>query len=113
MFLQGGTTLKCLFQRGVRSFHTCLSGAYESLTISLTEHGILMQTSKSWATCILCLCYLSSLATKNYQYSKTVETVGTISMMGGGVPVVNVIQYRGYASDQAHLLKETPPLPET
>ena len=35
----GGTALKYLIQRGI-FFIYVLSGAYESLTISLTEHGV-------------------------------------------------------------------------
>ena len=36
----GGTSLKCLFQNVVYFFMLAFSGAYELLTISLTERGI-------------------------------------------------------------------------
>ena len=50
VFFHGGTTLKCLFQRGAYIFIHVLSGAYTSITISLTEHGVYNAENKSFKT---------------------------------------------------------------
>ena len=79
----------------------------------LTYHSESMATItlkiKSWATFKLCLCHLSSLNTRNYQYSMMIEMRGTSSMIGG-VQVLNVIQFGEYILEKAHLLKNTAPL---
>ena len=43
VFFMGDTTLEWLFQRRIDFLMHVLSGAYESLTISLTEYGIFIK----------------------------------------------------------------------
>ena len=52
-----------------------LRGDYESLTISLTEHGIYNAEKQI-------IGHLSSLVTRNYKHCKMIEMEGTSSMMG-------------------------------
>ena len=63
---------KALSERGIFVEYV-ISGGYQPLTISLTEHGVYVTEKTSWATFELCLGYQSLLATRTYQYFKMAE----------------------------------------
>ena len=93
---------------GVYFFILVFSGAYE-LPYFSQNMAFITQKNKSWATSNLCLCYLSSLVTRIYQYSKMTDMGLKVSRWGSTISKHDSIwEVRFGAGTSA---EKIPPLP--
>ena len=89
----GTKTLRFLFQRRVYFSHLFLVGLMNYFPHHSQNTAFIAEKNKSWTTFKLLLIYLSSLATRKYQYSKMREIGGISAIMG--VQVLDIIQSEG------------------